>query len=821
MKFKSLIVLLFIINLVPSIHAQTSTGQGAAGMPGGFGTVFGSIVDKESGQIIEYANIVLFKVKDSTMVTGSITDSKGKFRIEKVPFGNYYAGITFIGFNTMKLPNIKVLPKNPDVNMGEIELESASTGLSAVTISGQKSTMEFTLDKKVVNVEKDITSMGGTALDVLKNIPSVNVDIDGGLTLRGSGNVTVLIDGRPSGITGTNLEQIPASSIETVELVTNPSARYNPEGMSGIINIKLRKKRELGLNGIVTVNAGTGDKYNGSINLNYNVKKFNFFVSEDLRFDHRKGWGNMSRVTNFADSSSLTKQTSSSWRNGNSNGFKVGMDLAITPTQNLTLSYYRNQGNDKSEDHEYNEFYYPADTLAYKYDILEKESQVDYNNDYTLAYKKTFQTKGEEFTVDAVLSQRPEDETADINRTYTQEAIVPPKDIRSNTDTKTNRNNFNIQANYVHPFSKDIRLEGGYQGIIRNTDDDYKYFTYDDLGVMNLDTGLSNHFTYKENIHAVYAIFGHTLGKFSYQAGLRYELANTRSEQKTTSQVYSKEYSSAYPSVHVNYKLPLEQEVQLSYSRRVNRPNLWSLNPFVDYGTPGVIHYGNPYLNPEYINSYELGYSKYWTKGMLNGTAFYRKIDDVIKRYMFLDTNGILNMTSKNLTYGLSYGVEMMLDREILKWWKITLSGSYFKNEVKGNDNSSTDLTNSDYSWNMRLNSNMTLPKKIMFQLTANYRGPQINLQGSMDAMYSADIAFRKDFLKDKATVSFRLSDIFDTGRFSNKSSGEGFSADMMRRRESRVAYLGLTYKFGKNQNQLKKIKKTENGENENGGEEF
>jgi outer membrane receptor protein involved in Fe transport len=338
---------------------------------------------------------------------------------------------------------------------------------------------------------------------------------------------------------------------------------------------------------------------------------------------------------------------------------------------------------------------------------------------------------------------------------------------------------------------------------------------------MNLDSNLSNHFTYRENIQAAYAIIGHTLGKFSYQAGFRYELANTRSEQKTTNQVYTKEYGSAYPSVHVNYKLPLEQEVQISYSRRVNRPNMWSLNPFIDYGTPGVIHYGNPFLNPEYINAYELGYSKYWKKGTLNGTVFYRKIDDVIKRYMFLDSNGIINMTSKNLTYGLSYGVEVLFDRELLKWWKINLSGSYFKNEVKGNDNTSTDLTNSNYSWNMRLNSNMTLPKKIMFQLTANYRGPQVNLQGTMDAVYSADIAFRKDFLKDKASVSFRLSDVFKTNKFSNHSSGPGFTADMERWRESRVAYLGLTYKFGKDQKSQKRNKKSDNGGGDGGGEDF
>ncbi|MEI6575823.1 MAG: outer membrane beta-barrel family protein [Bacteroidota bacterium] len=819
MKFK-LLLLILIFTLSSSLKAQPP-GQGSGMMPQGFGSVSGMIVEQSSGQIIEYANIVLFRVKDSTMVTGGITDGKGKFRIEKVPFGMYYAGITFIGFNTKKVSNVKVNPKTPDVDMGKLELESASTGLQSVTITGQKSTMEFTLDKKVVNVEKDITSMGGTALDVLKNIPSVTVDIDNTLSLRGSGNVTVLIDGRPSGITGTNLEQIAASSIETVELITNPSARYNPEGMSGIINIKLRKKKDLGLNGIVTLNAGTGDKYNGSVNLNYNVKKFNFFVSDDLRFDHRTGYGKMTRSTFYNDSTSVTKQNSTNWRNGNSNGFKLGMDVAISPTQNLTLSYYRNKGNTTSEDNEHNDYYSPPDTLAYTYNVQQKEKQLDNNNDYTLAYKKTFETKGEELTLDVVYSKSPEDEKADINRTYQELTVVPPLNGRDSTDTKNNRSNLNIQLNYVHPFTKDLKLEGGYQGIIRSTDDNYAYYNYDsDLGMMKPDSGMSNHFKYTENIQAAYAILGHTLGKFSYQAGIRYEMVNTKSEQKTQDLVFDRKYGKAYPSVHVNYKLPLEQEVQLSYSKRVNRPNMWSLNPFVETSTPGVIRYGNPNLSPEFINSYELGYSKYWKKGMTNGTVFYRKIDDVIKRYTFLDTNGILNMTSKNLTYGLSYGVEVLFDREILKWWKLNISGSYFKSEVKGNDNTTTDLTNSNYSWNMRLNSNMTLPKKIMFQLTANYRGPQVNLQGTMDPVYSMDIAFRKDFLHDKASVSFRLSDVFKTNKFGNHSSGPGFSADMERWRESRVAYLGFTYKFGKNQLIQKRGKKDNSG-GEGGGEDF
>jgi len=807
----------FLPAQTPGQSGKPGNQQGApgSGQPGTVsqGIVKGTILDQNGIQAVEYANIVLFKSKDSTMVTGGVTDGKGHFKIEKVPFGKYYALISFMGYSTKRIPEIMVNPKTQNVDLGTIKLDPISTKLNEVTITGERKEMEFTLDKKVVNVEKNLSTMGGTAVDVLSNIPSVTVDFEGQVSLRGNSNITVLIDGRPSGIMGSKLEQIPASSIETVEVITNPSARYNPEGMSGIINIKLRKKRELGFNGLVSANAGTGDKYNGSVNLNYNKGPLNIFGSYDLRSDRRNGSGYSTRTNNLNDSIWNVFNESESWRKGGSNNIKLGVDYAINAMNQLTLSWYTNKGSDTHGDASENSYTDANNIMSSYYTLNEEEESDNKSNDYILAYKRLFERKGQELTLDAVYSQNKGDDTGDNTLTYfSVPGLIPELEPElQNTRTKDNRTNANVQLNYIHPLDKDTRLEGGYQGVLRETDDDYHYGIFDyDLQTFAEDTNLSNHFVYKENIHAVYAIFGKVWEKYSMNLGLRYELADTKSEQRTSDKTYTNNYSSFYPTVHLNRKFPKDQEVQISYSRRVNRPDMWSLNPFVDYSNPSYIRYGNPYLKPEYVNAYELGYNKYFKKSTINASLFYRKINDVIKRVVFLDDNGAINMTSANLSYGESYGTELVVDHEFFKFWKMSLNLSYFKNVIKG-DNTTTSMSNENYSWTSRVNTTVVLPKMFFVQINAFYRGPMVTPNGEMAEMFNADIAVRKDIIKDKLTANIRLSDVFNTMKFKNYSEGTGYTAETERKRETRILYAGLTWKIGGGIKQ-KARKKTDTG---------
>lgn len=781
------------------------------------GVVKGRIFDQNGTQAVEYANIVIFKAKDSSMVNGAVSGTKGDFKIEKIPYGKYYAMVSFMGYSTKRIPDIVVNPKNPVADLGIIKLNPVSEKLNEVTIVGERKEMEFTLDKKVVNVDKNLSTMGGTAVDILQNIPSVTVDIEGQVSLRGNSNITLLIDGRPSGIMGAKLEQIPASSIETVEVITNPSARYNPEGMSGIINIKLRKKKELGFNALVSANAGTGDKYNGSLNLNYNIGGLNIFGSYDIRSDRRTGSGFNERYNNMNDSLWNVFNNSSNWRNGSSNNIKLGVDYVFNPLNQLTLSWYTNTGQDEHGNNTENSNTDGINNLISYYRLSETENSDDKSNDYILSYKRLFERKGQELTLDAVYSLRKEDELGDNILTYysipgmTPETEPELQDIRNDEE----RTNANIQLNYIHPFNKDTRLEGGYQGILRKTDNDYHYGIYDyDSHVWNEDTNVSNHFIYKEYIHAIYAIFGKVWERYSMNLGLRYEMADTRSEQRTSDKTYTSNYSSFYPTIHLNRKLPKAQEIQVSYSRRINRPNMWSLNPFVDNSNPSYIRYGNPYLKPEFVNAYELGYSKYLKKSSINASLFYRRINDVIKRISFLDSNGLINMTSDNLSYGESYGTELIIDHEFFKWWKMSLNLSYFRNVIKG-DNTNTNMSNDNYSWTSRMNTTFVLPKIFTIQVNAFYRGPMVTPNGEMAENFSSDLALRKEIIKDKLTANLRLSDVFNSMKFKNYSEGTGYNSVMDHKRESRVLYAGLTLKIGGDIKQKTKKKLDTNG---NGG---
>ncbi|MFA6924357.1 MAG: TonB-dependent receptor [Bacteroidales bacterium] len=820
---RKIIYLILFLLLTCFVKAQNYQGGGDKNKTQGqgnnyeaMGVIKGNINDSISSQSVEYANIVLFRKKDSSMVTGTITNEKGAFVINKVPFGNYYILCSFIGYRNLKIPNILVTPKTPEKNLGNINLVITNSNLKEVNITSEKPLMEYALDKKVINVEKAVTSTGGTAVDVLQNVPSVTVDADGNVSLRGNSNVTILIDGRPSSIDGTKLQQIPASSIENIELITNPSAKYNPEGMSGIINIKLKKKKEIGLNGMATITAGTNDKYNGSFNFNYNLKKVNIFGSYDNRYDIRSGYGNSLRT--YTDKDSIIEQSAKNRRKMNSNGGKLGTDIFFNPKNTLTLTYMYSENYRNGYENTENKGYVRENRIDTFYTTNSPNNEKNHSSDYTLNYKKTYDKKGKELTADFYYGTEIEKEGEGI--------VQQNYDLNMNTvgnstiqDTKTNFHGekTSMQINFLNPWADTAKLELGLQSNINNNDNDYHLSNYDySLNALVDDPLLSNNFVYAQQTHAVYGMYGNKYKKFTYQFGLRLEEALIKSNQKTTSEKFESSYFSFFPSIHITRKIGKTQDLQLSYSRRINRPNEWSLNPFVDYSHPGSINYGNPRLKPEYINSCELGYFITLKKTTFSADIFYRQINDVIKRIIFLDTNNIINMTFSNLSTGTSYGLEAVIDQPIFKFWKININYSYFRTKING-DIENTTMTNSNYSWTAKFSSNFYLPKKFFVQFTGFYRGPMVTPQGEMKEMYSIDFGLKKDFLKDKATLGIRVSDIFNTIKFSNITTTEGLNVIMDRKRESRVGYISFTYKINGG---LKQKAKKKPDENNNGGDE-
>ena len=820
-RFIRLILLsIIIISLSINIYSQNKGAVNNNQYVDKTGSISGVIINSLTFKPIEYAYLVLRKGMDSSMVAGGISDTLGKFKIEKIPFGKYYLVVNLIGHKSQKISNIVISPKELDKKIDTIKLNPNSANLNTFEIKEKKQTVEYTLDKKVINVEKNLVSAGGSAVDVMQAIPSVTVDIEGNISLRGSSNVTVLIDGKLSGLTGMSrsaiLEQIPASSIESIEIISNPSAKYDPDGMTGIINIVLKKKKERGYNGVFTANAGTGDKYNGSIALNFSKNKVNVFANFDGRINNSVGFSNMSRIATINDTLSYLESNDDNKRKRIARNFKIGTDFYLNDKNTFTISGICGISDNTDNEYSKSKELDADELISNYYESNNVESGKNESFDYMLNYKRTFKKKGESITADAIFSTSNETEASDRNLQY---YLTDMSTINGNpelqhilTDNKSDVST--IQVDYSNPLSKKSRFEAGAKSIIRSMDNDYKFLNFvDSSGIWSDDSLLSNRFLYDEQIHAVYTTYSNTFGVFEFQAGLRAEQALTRSTQKTMNTEYKKDYFSIFPTLHLNLNLKNDNSLQLSYSRRVNRPSYHMLNPFVDVSNPGFRHYGNPYLTPEYIDSYELGHLKYWKNTSLNSSVFYKQINDAIQRYVYIDNNGIQNVTAMNISKGISYGLEFILTQDFAKWWKVNATFSYFRTIMKGAENGA-ELTNSNYSWTSKLNSNMTVLKNLDIQLTGNYRAPMVQLQGTMKAMYFANIALKKDILKNKASVTLRLSDIFNTQQFNMVRTGTDFTIDMKRKRESRVFFVGFTYKINGDTNGKNKKKTFDNNDN-------
>lgn len=795
-----IVLFVFYTFTLTGLKAQRSQ-NGDGNRPAPIGVIKGSIVEKSSRQPVEYANIMLYRVKDSSFITGTITDAKGAFVLENLYFGNYYLKINFIGFKPQYHNGIKINPNNPIAQLPAIELESNATTLDAVEITADKPLVQFNLDKKVINVEQNLVSAGGSAIDVLQNTPSVTVDVEGNVSLRGNSNVTVLINGKPSGLSNSAiLEQIPAGSIENIELITNPSAKYDPDGISGIINVVLKKERKPGLNGIVSANIGWGDKYNANAELNYRIKKFNFFGGIDFRKGNRNGGGFSIRESLYNDTILKLLQESDVKRNGLFYNGKLGFDYYLNDKNTLTFTGTYRNGLRKGTSANLSTEYYFGEKITGPYQNYESEEDPANNYDIMINYKKYFENKNKNLTIDMSYNSAIENEEEEsmqevpVNSMfYSSLSQTAPHQIKISDES---RNRFMAQTDYSHPFANNTKMELGAKAQLMTIDADFNAFEIDNvLQTRSFDSLQSNHFVYDEQIYSIYGTYGGSLKWFDFQTGLRLEQAYNTSKQLTQVKNYYKDYFSFFPSVHLSKKLPLKQEVMLSYSRRINRPRIHSLNPFRDYSNPLLVRYGNPYLNPEYINSYEIGYSKMFKKINFNSSLFYREIQDMITYYRVLEANNVIGMTAKNLNSGQSYGVEAIVSTSFYKWWKSNTTFSYFRT-VLNDDSEGNDYTTSNYTWTAKTNQIFNIGKGSSFQVSGNYRAPMVLLQGKTLATYFVDIGARTDLIRNKLTLNMRASDIFKTMKWRMITESDGVKVQGERFFESRTVFIGLSYKI-------------------------
>lgn len=786
-----------------SFAQEGRMGGGPAMDPNFSGTVKGKVIDKNDNLPIEYANIAFYRMRDSTLVTGGITNANGEFSIDKVPMGRYYAEVKFIGYNALTVEPFVVSPRQPETILGDLFLSAAAENLEAVVVTGQRQMLTHNLDKKVFSVERDINAEGGTALEIMQNIPSIEVDMEGNISLRGSQNVTILVDGRPS--TYTSIEEIPASIIESVEVITNPSARYDPDGLSGIVNIVLKKRREPGYHGMVMLNAGTGDKYNGTVNFNFRQNKVNFFTNASFRMHSMSGNTISDRITTFNNNTtSALLQDQDFTRQGQFVNLRGGVDYFINNSNTLTLSGGYSYRNFSIWDITQSDILFNLRDSSFARTNDGANNGDSYN--FALNYKLTGKQKGQELTADVFFNSMTGTNTSDIMQNW----LIGTFDDRfERTNSGFLSDNFTFQTDFVQPVGNGGRLETGLKATIRNQNSDYSFYNF--IANSWIDDALkSNEFQYKEQQYSAYAIYSNTFGegKFSYQGGLRVEQAFTSAIQKAThDEPIDREFLNFFPSAHIKWDINSKNSAQVAYSRRVSRPNTRLLNPFVDYSNPLFLSMGNPMLNPEFTNSLELSYYYNLPKTRISGTVFQRNTTDIITRFVEVDENDISWSTFVNIDKSESLGVEGVITQTIAPWWRVNGSASYYQTIL--HSELLDDRSSKGNSWTARATSTWNLGKNVELQLNGNYRSPSVSVgggsmmfwqsgggQGITKEMYWLDLGMRVNVLNRKGTVTLRVSDLLNSMTFRSESWGDNFSSNLERTRESRIIFLGFSYRI-------------------------
>lgn len=793
-------------------------------------TLKGQVIDELSGQALEYATITLFAQRDSSMVTGGITDEKGNFLIESRP-GRFFAKIEFLAYQTKTIEQIKLGKENLHVDLGTLKMQDDTETLMEVEVRAEKSQMTMNLDKRVFNVGKDLATTGGSAEDILNNVPSVNVDIDGNVSLRGSDNVRILIDGKPSGLVGVDnangLRSLPTNLIDKVEVITNPSARYEAEGMTGIINIVLRKEKKKGVNGSIDVSAGYPDNYGVGVNMNMRRNKFNFFVNYGLSYRKNPGQGRIFQEIRSGGITEISDQIRSSNRGGLSNSFRFGSDYYFNPKNILTASLlYRKSDEDNLTQYIYNDFLntFNDDGFVSRSNRTDDELEKETSLQYSLNYKKTFDKKGQELTANIQYEDDLETESSDfLESFFNRELQSSSPDLLQRSNNDEGEKQWLFQADYVHPFNEEGKFEVGLRSTIRNIGNDFLTEEFrDDVWITKEDR--SNNFKYDENIHAAYLIVGDKQGKFSYQVGLRSELSDVRTELVQNDSINQRNYFNLFPSTHLTYEIGNDNSVQLSFSRRIRRPRFWDLNPFFSFSDSRSFFSGNPNLDPEFTNSFELGHVKYWEKGTLSSSIYYRHTDEVIQRITVRDeVDGDTLFVTKPQNIGIenSYGLEFTFSYTPQKWMRFSGDVNLFRAITEGEFVDPTgnllSLESDALTMSARMSAMITLWKQIESQVRFNYRAPRETTQGRRKAMYTLNLGLSKDIWKKKATITLNVRDALNSRKRRFITEGADFFREGEFQWRSRVTTLKLNYRI----NQKKRRGGRGGGRPGGGGGEF
>lgn len=763
----------------------------------GNNAVTGIVADKSSKQPIEFATAQLMNPNDSAVVSTTVTDKKGKFIFTNPASGSYILRISFIGYENSF---IKITVSRQKQNIGVIEIISAAKSMSEVVVTTKKSLLNTNIDRKVYNVSQDIIAQTGSVSDILKNIPSVEVDIEGQVLLRGSADVMILINGKPSLLMGKSkaevLQQLPANSVERIEVITNPSAKYRPDGTSGIINIVLKKNIKYGWNGSAVANAGNKNRYNGGITFNYKQGKWNFFSNYNFRQDSRLRTGHFNRE--YFDSAGKTEsyytENNTSPSRPLSNFITLGADYTLNEHNSLGISgnyFYRKlTRNDVSERFFYDKNY----LLTGHFNRIKYDPETEKEKEATVYWQHNFPAEDHEMRLEFTMAS-----THDRENHRNSNVFFFPLSTSSfdNVLLSDKDNQQELTAEYVKPLGEDAKIETGYEGLFNQIDLDYYGEYYDTLQQKFIkDIAKSSRFKYNGFIHAVYGVYEQGFEKFGFSAGLRAEQVFINGNLVTKDSLISNRFFKIYPTLHLSYKLK-ESEIQLNYSKRVNRPDGDELNPFPEYIDPYNLQAGNPKLLPEIIHSVELGYKWQNEKYSFVPSLYYRYKRNGFTEVTVPVNDTVLLTTQQNLSTDKSSGLELIFSAKPAKFLSVNLSSNFFYSQIDAT-NIGYDDKKSIVSMSANFNSTITLTKTTLWQVSSNYRSARLTPQGKSFGNFVLNTGVRQDLFRKKVSLTLTVTDILKTLRQKTEFNSFYLKQNSFSKRDSRIIYLGISYRFGK-----------------------
>jgi len=770
------------------------------------GILTGRVTEAGSNVPLEYTTIAVYTIEDSSLVGGTVSDPEGNFEIRKLPYGEYYVVTNFVGYQKKVIDPVHVTPDNNRVDLGLLEMSVDKQSIEEVEIVADRKHVDYRLDKKIVNVSQDINAAGGTAADVLENTPSVSVDIEGNVTLRGSGSFTVLIDGKPSVLEGSDaLQQIPASAIENIEIITNPSAKHDPDGNAGIINVIMKEKTDQGLNGVINASAGLNNKYRADFLLNRRVGNWNFFLGGNYNNNLYPGRLTREQIT-FTDSTDRILEADGAFdfrRSGTQ--IKGGVSHDFSEKSTLTLEASGGNygfGIDRSNrSHEYtipaaNDVYYVSRSIMNR-----NGRYYNLNANYT----KTFDSRDHQLTAMAYFSQsvgESTDDQEDYNTgpDYMVEDVIPVSNRSVETEDEYEAR---VEIDYSRPVGASGKLELGYQARIDDEFENRLYQEYDHDSETWIENALyTSDLDFFRNIQAAYVTYGGEWKNFQYQLGIRGEYTYRKIDHEKSEDIFLINRLDYYPTLHLARQFKNDHQLMLSYSKRVDRPRGYWLEPNRSYVDPYTIRIGNPALEPEYIHSLELGYQKGWGMNFLAAELYYRNTRNLITRVTeYDDSLDLFILNIENLNNDHSAGAELMVNWKFWKW--LTVNGSFtpYYYRIDGDING-TPVSEETFSWSSNLNTTFQITPTTRLQTNMAYRSKTVTAQGSREGFYYMNVAFRQDLFDRKLSATLQVRDLFGSMKRDFTNVGENFLQHVVMSREPRVLTLTLSYRINNYRNE-------------------